>query len=95
MDGMSEPHGDDDATDEAGDGCGTPARAEARAKEAGAAAAAGAPDETRGLWRLPCGVAAAAFAARKRPTLGDHFPATHGDSAQTKGTMLLSIVSSP
>ena len=35
-----------------------------------------------------------AWLARKRPTLGHHFPAIHRDSAQTKGTMLLSIVSS-
>ena len=35
-----------------------------------------------------------AWLARKRPTLGHLFPAIHGDSAQTKGTVLLSIVSS-
>ena len=32
--------------------------------------------------------------AIKPPTLDHHFPAIHGDSAQTKGTVLLSIVSS-
>ena len=35
-----------------------------------------------------------AWLARKRPTLGHHFSAIHGDSAQTKGTVLLSILSS-
>ena len=32
--------------------------------------------------------------ARKRPTVGHHSPAIHGDSAQTMGTVLLSILSS-
>ena len=35
-----------------------------------------------------------AWFLRKRPALVQHFPAIHGDSAQTKGTVLLSIVSS-
>ena len=35
-----------------------------------------------------------AWLAKKAPTLVQHFPAIHGDSAQTKGTVLLSIVSS-
>ena len=35
-----------------------------------------------------------AWFLRKRPTLVQHFPAIHGDSAQTKGTVLLGIVSS-
>ena len=35
-----------------------------------------------------------AWLARKPPTLVHHFPAIHGDSAQTKGTVQLSIVSS-
>ena len=35
-----------------------------------------------------------AWLPRKHPTLGHHFPAIHGDSAQTKGTLLPGIVSS-
>ena len=35
-----------------------------------------------------------AWLARKPPTFVHHFPAIHGDSAQTKGTVLLSILSS-
>ena len=35
-----------------------------------------------------------AWLARKPPTFVHHFPAIHGDSAQTEGTVLLSIVSS-
>ena len=35
-----------------------------------------------------------AWLAKNTPTLVQHFPAIHGDSAQTKGTVLLSIVSS-
>ena len=39
-----------------------------------------------------CGLLA--WLARKPPTFVHHFPAIHGDSAQTKGTVLLSILSS-
>ena len=35
-----------------------------------------------------------AWLAENVPALVQHFPAIHGDSAQTKGTVLLSIVSS-
>ena len=44
------------------------------------------------LWL--CEVATPAWLAENVPALVQHFPAIHGDSAQTKGTVLLSIVSS-
>ena len=46
-----------------------------------------------GEWRLRI-ASLLAWLARNPPTLVQHNPAIHGDSAQTKGTVLLSIVSS-
>ena len=50
--------------------------------------------QTVQMFAKECSQKLLAWLARKPPTLVQHFPAIHGDSAQTKGAVLLGIVSS-